>query len=413
MSDPMTNAEVEDILSSIRRLVSEDARIQNPKPDLDAKPADRLVLTPSLRVEKPVIEEQLDSLEQLQPDDNATMLAADALDFEEDAALDAQAEDTVAEELAAAPEDQTLEDIEPSDPEPSVPERGSPADVTDDPDAIGWAVEAEAQARHMTDSPDNSEPQLLFQSAAAAEQLADEHEVSAPASVQDDLQAWDEDSAIEAQAAEHETAEPAFVSVDREDEARDAEGVTREDAQITDQIETFEDDVSVDLDTADAVAAAPFVHVDLEDTESENNIEDGAPVERESLSDKIAALESLVARDGAEYEPDSAGESESAPVEEPLVQWDDVEAQLSEVPESQAPEVLDAGYRVEAEDSDRGEPKAETSDEGILDEEALRDLVADIVREELQGALGQRITRNVRKLVRREIQRALSAHDLE
>jgi hypothetical protein len=39
-------------------------------------------------------------------------------------------------------------------------------------------------------------------------------------------------------------------------------------------------------------------------------------------------------------------------------------------------------------------------------------MVSEIVRQELQGALGERITRNVRKLVRREIQRALTAHDL-
>lgn len=51
--------------------------------------------------------------------------------------------------------------------------------------------------------------------------------------------------------------------------------------------------------------------------------------------------------------------------------------------------------------------------EAGLDEEALRLLVADIVREELQGALGERITRNVRKLVRREIQIALAARDLK
>ena len=48
----------------------------------------------------------------------------------------------------------------------------------------------------------------------------------------------------------------------------------------------------------------------------------------------------------------------------------------------------------------------------LLDEDTLRDMVSDIVREELQGALGERITRNVRKLVRREIQRALTAQDL-
>ena len=49
----------------------------------------------------------------------------------------------------------------------------------------------------------------------------------------------------------------------------------------------------------------------------------------------------------------------------------------------------------------------------FLDEEALRDMVTEIVRAELQGALGERITRNVRKLVRREIHRALTAQDLE
>jgi len=35
------------------------------------------------------------------------------------------------------------------------------------------------------------------------------------------------------------------------------------------------------------------------------------------------------------------------------------------------------------------------------------------VRSELQGALGERITRNVRKLVRREIYRVLSSQEFE
>lgn len=51
-------------------------------------------------------------------------------------------------------------------------------------------------------------------------------------------------------------------------------------------------------------------------------------------------------------------------------------------------------------------------DEAFLDENSLRDLVAETVRQELQGALGERITRNVRKLVRREIQRALNSQEL-
>ncbi len=52
-------------------------------------------------------------------------------------------------------------------------------------------------------------------------------------------------------------------------------------------------------------------------------------------------------------------------------------------------------------------------DDSILDEDTLRDLVSQMVREELQGELGDRITRNVRKLVRREIQRALASREFE
>lgn len=59
-------------------------------------------------------------------------------------------------------------------------------------------------------------------------------------------------------------------------------------------------------------------------------------------------------------------------------------------------------------------PQSPNDDEPLLLEEAaLRELVAEIVREELQGGLGERITRNVRKLVRAEIQRAFAARDLD
>jgi hypothetical protein len=47
-----------------------------------------------------------------------------------------------------------------------------------------------------------------------------------------------------------------------------------------------------------------------------------------------------------------------------------------------------------------------------LDDEALRRLVAEIVHDELSGELGERITRNVRKLVRREINRVLTSREM-
>ena len=57
MSDPMTNMEIEDVLSSIRRLVSEDLR-PAPRDSVVAAPraAERegkLVLTPAFRISDP------------------------------------------------------------------------------------------------------------------------------------------------------------------------------------------------------------------------------------------------------------------------------------------------------------------------------------------------------------------------
>lgn len=49
----------------------------------------------------------------------------------------------------------------------------------------------------------------------------------------------------------------------------------------------------------------------------------------------------------------------------------------------------------------------------MVDEQALRSLVQTIFREEMAGPMGERITRNIRKLVRAEVGRMLAAHDLE
>ena len=67
------------------------------------------------------------------------------------------------------------------------------------------------------------------------------------------------------------------------------------------------------------------------------------------------------------------------------------------------------GMQVAVGKSDAAVPA--TPSDPVLDEAAIRALVSEIVRSELQGSLGERITRNVRKLVRREIMRALSVRD--
>lgn len=46
------------------------------------------------------------------------------------------------------------------------------------------------------------------------------------------------------------------------------------------------------------------------------------------------------------------------------------------------------------------------------DKEALREMIVQIMREELSGETGERITRNVRKLIRREVNQILAMRDL-
>ena len=95
---------------------------------------------------------------------------------------------------------------------------------------------------------------------------------------------------------------------------------------------------------------------------------------------------------------------------------DDVELDAKGAPfqEQMIDEIASAAEAEMAEEAGKaGLAAAFGSDDQLMDEEALRDLVSEIVRSELQGALGERITRNVRKLVRREIHRALTAQEME
>lgn len=55
----------------------------------------------------------------------------------------------------------------------------------------------------------------------------------------------------------------------------------------------------------------------------------------------------------------------------------------------------------------------EDADPAPLDEAKLRDIVRAVLREELAGPLGERITRNIRKLVHQEIARAMALRNLD
>ena len=131
------------------------------------------------------------------------------------------------------------------------------------------------------------------------------------------------------------------------------------------------------------------------------------------LSEKIAALETAIARTEDQWEPDGEGRDAYAGTTPPAMTWP-------------ANVDLDGlGKPVEPTSSDRP-LVASDDDSAVLDEDTLREIIVSIVRqeldsgmvaqavrEELQGDLGARITSNIRKLVRREINLALTAQGLD
>ena len=86
----------------------------------------------------------------------------------------------------------------------------------------------------------------------------------------------------------------------------------------------------------------------------------------------------------------------------------DLQSAVAEVPQDPAPAIPFPQEKVQR----AAEPKPQEGDD-VLDEETLREIIAEVVREEFAGQLGERITRNVRKLVRREIRQILSSEDLD
>lgn len=181
--------------------------------------------------------------------------------------------------------------------------------------------------------------------------------------------------------------------------------------------------------------------------------------DRRRLEQTIAALEAAVARQGDEWEPDGSEDEAAAteldpklaevlaaagqedapepadPAQDDAAGPDAVFSHHGEdAPEDTAPHPAETAAtdplgedeeyyedEIALEFDPESEPDAELDHElssyleGVptLEEDALRDLVIQIVRAELHGAMGERITANVRKLVRKEINRALASRELE
>lgn len=437
MSDPMTNTDVEDVLASIRRLVSDNGRpgsasVQQP-------PSDRLVLTPSLRVPEGEDADEVGFEDEIEIE--ADEAIADAFD-DQDGADDLQGTDDDALSTFA---ETAFRTSRPAPDRMNVRENGfMPADDS----AVVAKLSADLSARGVPD-------------AAMPEQEAPPND---PMTVSDDTIDGGDATATSDPEEGTLSADASGSSIVPEDWASEVDHLDAPDGEEMDEpggpLDTEAYDNEEGLEDEEHTTSAS-------DVEVEDLPEDPlAPVEK-SLSEKIAALETLVGARRDQFEPDDPGTDAYAGTEPPAMEWEDTEPDAEAATAEMSGELVDdaaqpgtvediaqqiaqdavediiAGQVQPAQDlpepdvSQNTQSDAEgaeekdlatphhaapdttramlfgSSDDDILDEDALRELISDIVREELQGALGERITRNVRKLVRREIHRALAAQDLE
>jgi hypothetical protein len=337
MSDPVTNLDIEDVLSSIRRLVSEGDRApaqSTVKREPAMKPVERLVLTPAQRINE-----------------------AEASDEQEDA------------------EDLSFEAVE--------------ADTA-------LAIEASPKA---VDLPVHEEGTHLYE---------DDHDQAGIETVMDAVPTDDAHETPAAQAvqktAPRTAGHPAF-SVLEQDRSRLEATIAELEAAVNSQPEDWEPDGSetkpvVDWNAAKDTGSTFFSRRTVrpeppEDTAPESGSVDPAPAQPVEDLAPDAAVEVTDAAPKLR-EPQDGPQTAPLPDQESIVEAavESTADQLAEAAEALAP--MRAGP---------------AEDEVYWDEDALRRLVADVLREELQGELGERITRNVRKLVRREIYRAISSNN--
>ena len=299
MSEPMSSVEIEDVLSSIRRLVSDDLRPM-PRANVASRtpmPGDKLILTPALRV--------------------------------------------VGSAAAGVPEP-ALEISEPTDPE------------THRPDAQFF--------RHVNSPEMPPVVVALPTDSSGLEVVIASLELAVEAQAQT-FESETGDEAPQTDAgwqAQSWSRAPASEVLERVDFAEDQEPVVAENrAVLPEPSPGWAQEGPPDSD----VAEAPYVE--------------------------------------AESAPESAVDSSD-------VEW--LDRAEAEVVASLADDAPLSGFATATDattDAFYDEPELR------FDETVLRDLVRDLIREELQGGLGERITRNVRKLVRAEIARVLATSEFD
>lgn len=269
---------------------------------------------------------------------------------------------------------------------------GSPAGIDD----IGEA----AAAPDLWEAPDGVSEALLPE--AVEETAALDPEVDALNLTQDETAAFDAAAPAWQGDTVAETDADVMADLAVEDAADEVAGVAE-----SELIAPSEDDLAEDLAAEpDADAASGLdeeARSDLAEEWRDELAEDQAAVEiPEDLETTLVAAAGLARTVSSAPDEGTTAEAEAEPEA-----WGEPEAGGATV--GDAATGTDGGADALEDEVDL----FASDDEAVIDMEMLRELIVQVLREELQGPLGERITRNVRKLVRQEIARALESQKFE
>lgn len=381
MSDPVTNVDVEDVLSSIRRLVSEEP-VQ--RRALEAKKTDRFVLTPALRV-------AVDHDEQAQQGDEAAAEAEEApaplsdADAPQDDADDQPSEQ--AEAAAQTPAETTAND---DAEEPAVDDQVGDAgeDFLTEPAAVETA-EAAVDGRADASQSDKDHNDRDQHNQDDAHGHGDDTDALMNQPQQD---AGAEQAAFHGEATLENRIVGLETAIGQVQEEWEPDG-SEPDADARPTRHIFQSS-RAETESANQPSQDPHSTAEAAQATPDRTFE-------QELYETIAAEENETVLQAGDATLDAGGKmSEAAASPDVPTEAEDLRALDVEASNGGAPDTAAAMH-------------IPLSDDQILDEDFLRDIVSEIVRRELQGDLGERITRNVRRMVRREIQRALALKEFD
>lgn len=390
MSEPQAEREIMDVLSSIRRLVSEDRRV---KPAPLAERVSPPVLTPPVLADDPESATQPREGEnpgsRLPAESRFVLTAALRVDPETEVETEAQETEvepvgaTVAPNVPPVSLEATIAELEAAvagieaDFEPDGGDQ-SPDEIADDP-AFAWIapqaptpiVEEYHGIIAGFDGLSPADDRLDLPIAGDAGLALPRHSADWRSAVpQSDTST--EPSAYVAASFQHK---PVATRLDMVPEALDEPAAAPEQDELT--VDVAEVSGALSLDASEAAQDARF------DVPGDHDDANESGAENPKVETHIGASRPTIFRHSTEVD-------DSPAVEEPSLAADN----LATDPDDAADDLFD--------------PLAGSD----LDLVALRDMVAEIVRDELRGTLGEKITRNLRALVRREIARALEAEGL-